>query len=134
MEEHKLSSPIRQDAPGQAVKGDAGKPDLSLLSPIWIFAVAEVLTYGEKKRGRWNWRKGMALSRMLAAALRHIFQFLNGEDYDFDPNCEDCKKGDCLKHSGKCHLDNAACMLMFARELWETRPDLDDRYKPEVKK
>ncbi len=129
---------LRQDAPGEGVKGDNGKPDLSLLSPIWVFGVASTLTYGAKKRGAHNWRKGIKTTRLVAGALRHIFQFIGGEDYDFDANCPDCqahKAGGepCEKHSGQHHLDCASCNLMFARELLTTRPDLDDRYKGEPK-
>lgn len=130
-----VSEVLKQDAPGQGVKGDAGKPDLSLLSTIWIFGVADVLTYGKVKRGAHNWRKGLAITRLCAGSLRHIFQFLGGEDIDRDDNCEGCQNFDktgehCTKHSNKHHLDCASCNLMFARELLVTRPDLDDRYKP----
>lgn len=129
------SSALRQDAPGQGVKGDAGKPDLSLLSAIWIFGVGDVLTYGSQKRGAHNWRKGLAITRLMSGALRHIFQFLAGEDIDRDDNCPDCQRFDktgehCTKHSNKHHLFCASCNLMFASELLVTRPDLDDRYKP----
>jgi hypothetical protein len=123
------TTPLRQDSPNEGVKGDSGKPDLSLLSPTWIFGVGEVLTYGAEKRGAHNWRKGLKITRLCAGALRHIFQFLAGEDLDRDPSCEGCKANDCLKHSGLHHLDCASCNLMFARELLVTRPELDDRYK-----
>jgi hypothetical protein len=99
----------------QGVKHDTEKPDLSLVSSIWITGVARVLTFGKKKYAAHNWRKGIETSRLLAACLRHIFAFLSGEDRD--------------PETGECHLDHASCCLMFARELWETRPDLDDRYK-----
>jgi len=129
-------NPLRQDAPGQGVKGDAGKPDMALLSPIWLFGVAEVLTYGAKKRGAHNWRKGIAITRLVAGALRHILQFLSGEDLDHDPNCKGCAEATpenpCAAHSGKHHLLCASCNLMFAVELLQTRPDLDDRYKGEA--
>ena len=133
-------SALRLDAPGQGVKGDAGKPDMSLLSSIWLFGVADVLTYGSKKRGAHNWRKGLAITRLCSGALRHIFQFLKGEDIDRDDNCPGCQAFDkdptnlCPNHSNKHHLDCAACNLMFARELLVTRPDLDDRYKIEPSK
>jgi hypothetical protein len=129
-------------------KDDADKPDLSLLSPIWINGIGKVLNFGAKKyatykecnctpspdnyhqyhcelgqikeSGKNNWRKGIALSRLLAAALRHIFAFIGGEDKDPETKF--------------CHLDHASVCLMFAREIWETRPDLDDRYKIEKAK
>lgn len=102
---------------GVAVKHDQEKPDLSLFSPIWIMGVGRVLSFGAKKYSSHNWRRGFKICRCLAAALRHIFAFIGGEDLD--------------PESGECHLDHASCMIMFARELWQTRPDLDDRYKEE---
>lgn len=65
--------------------------------------------------GKNNWRKGIAQSRLLGAALRHILAHMWGQDYD--------------EESGLRHLYHASCCLMFASELIETRPDLDDRYK-----
>lgn len=63
-------------------KHDTGKPDLSLLSPSFIFGLGAVLDFGAKKYAAHNWHKGIALSRPMAAALRHIFAFLSGEDLD----------------------------------------------------
>lgn len=128
------SNALRQDAPNEGLKGDAGKPDLSLLSPIWMFGMGRVLTYGAKKRGAHNWRKGLKITRLCAGALRHIFQFLKGENIDRDDSCDGCKNYDktkepCANHSNEHHLYCAGCNLMFASELLETRPDLDDRYK-----
>lgn len=123
------NSLLRRDSPNEGIKGDAGKPDLSLLSPIWIMGVGATLSYGALKRGAHNWRKGLKITRLCAGALRHIFQFLSGEDHDRDENCPGCQNNDCVKHSGQHHLDCASCNLMFARELVVTRPDLDDRYK-----
>ncbi len=106
----------------QATKHDQEKIRVELLSPIWLFGVGRVLTFGAQKYAAHNWRKGLELSRVLGACLRHVLAFLGGEDRD--------------PESGLPHLDHAGCCLMFARELWETRPDLDDRYKqpkpPEV--
>lgn len=99
------------------VKHDGEKPDMSLLSPTWLFGVARVLTFGKRKYAAHNWRQGLALSRLLAAALRHIFAFLAGEDRD--------------PETGECHLDHASCCLMFARETWEMRPEFDDRWRPD---
>jgi hypothetical protein len=107
----------RRNVEKGAIKHDDGKNDLSLLSPIWILGVGRVLTFGKRKYDAHNWRKGMALSRLLAAALRHIFAFIGGEDRD--------------PETGECHLDHASCCLMFAREMWERRQDCDDRYRPD---
>jgi hypothetical protein len=99
------------------MKHDQEKIQLDLLSAQWIFGVGRVLTFGAKKYAAHNWRRGAALSRYLAACLRHVFAFLGGEDND--------------PETGLSHLYHASCCLMFASELHQSRPDLDDRYKPE---
>lgn len=98
-----------------AVKYDGGKIQLELLSPSWINGVGRVLTFGAKKYAAHNWRQGLARSRLLGAALRHVFAYLDGEDLD--------------QESGLPHLHHASCCLMFASELHETHPKLDDRWK-----
>ncbi len=101
-------------------KDDAEKPKVELLSARWLLGVGSVLSFGAKKYAAHNWRKGIARSRLLGAGLRHIFAYLGGEDNDAE--------------SGLSHLHHASCCLMFASELHETRPDLDDRWKPEPPK
>lgn len=98
-------------------KDDGEKIRVELISPMWLLGIAKVLTFGAKKYAAHNWRKGIEISRLIGAALRHILAFLMGEDIDPD--------------SGLPHLHCASCELMFASELVVTRPDLDDRYKPE---
>lgn len=97
------------------VKFDEEKPDLSLLSPIAIFKIAEVMSYGSKKYDSHNWRKGFKFSRVLAAILRHLFSYLRGENKD--------------PESGLSHLGHAACGIFFLLEFEETHPEMDDRYK-----
>lgn len=97
------------------IKHDSEKPDLSLFSRVWLLGVGAVLTFGKRKYAAHNWRKGIEISRLISAALRHILAFNAGEDLD--------------PETGLSHLDHASCCIMFARELIETRPDLDDRYK-----
>lgn len=101
------------------VKFDEGKAQVDLLSTIWLLGVSQVLTFGAKKYASHNWRKGISRSRLMAAAMRHILAYNNGEDVD--------------PETGLSHLDHASCCLMFARELHETKPDTDDRYKGELK-
>jgi hypothetical protein len=81
--------------------------------------IAEVMTYGKKKYSAHNWRGGLSYSRLLAAALRHIFAYLGGESKD--------------PETGLSHLGHASCCLMMLLEFETTRPDLDDRYKEPTK-
>lgn len=102
------------------VKFDNEKPDMSLLSSIAVLKVAEVMTFGKRKYSANNWRGGIAYTRLLAAALRHIFAYLGGESKD--------------PESGISHLAHACCCLFMILEFEVTRPELDDRYKPEQAK
>lgn len=101
-------------------KDDGEKVRLDLLSSRWVMGVGAVLTFGAHKYAAHNWRKGLAISRLLGACLRHVFAFVGGEDRDPETQLS--------------HLYHASCCLMFASELHETRPDLDDRYKTELPK
>lgn len=100
-------------------KFDDNKVDMSLLSPIALTKIGQVMTYGKKKYSANNWRKGLAWSRVLAAAIRHILSYLGGEDKDSE--------------TGLSHIAHAACCLMFLLEFEETHKNLDDRYKGENK-
>lgn len=103
----------------KGVKHDQEKPDMALLSSIAMTRIAEVMSYGKKKYSAHNWRGGILYGRLLAACLRHVFAFLGGESVD--------------PETGLSHLAHASCCLMMLLEFETTRPDLDDRYKPEVK-
>lgn len=100
---------------GGGIKHDQDKARLDLLSGIWLTGVGKVLAFGAKKYAAHNWRKGLERSRLLGAALRHIFSYLDGEDLDAETSL--------------LHLYHASCCLMFASELHETRRDTDDRWK-----
>ncbi len=94
-------------------KYDNGKPNLSLLPARAIMELGKVLSYGEEKYGAHNWRKGIKFSRNIAAALRHIFKHLSGEDIDPESGC--------------LHLAHCCVDLMFILEYLGIRSDLDDR-------
>lgn len=101
------------------VKHDQGKADMSLLSNIALVKVAQVMTYGKSKYSAHNWRGGFAWSRPLAAAARHLYAYIGGEDKD--------------PETGLSHLAHCICCLMFILEFEETHKELDDRYKVENK-
>ncbi len=100
------------------MKYDSEKPDYSLLSSVAIEELSKVLSFGKKKYAAHNWRKGIAISRLIAAALRHLFALLRGET--FDPE------------TGLHHAAHCMCCCMFIIELMSTNPGLDDRYVVEV--
>jgi hypothetical protein len=122
--EHKLQYLTfisRSDTQEQSVgiKHDQSKPPMDLLPYDSLEEVAKVLGFGAKKYERANWAKGINQSRLIAAALRHIGQFNNGEDFD--------------KESETLHLANAACNLLFAIWMYKNRPDMDDRWVKSIK-
>jgi hypothetical protein len=103
---------------GTALKFDQHKLPLNLLSTEAMNQTAAVLAFGAQKYAAHNWRAGFAWSRPLAAAMRHITAFNDGED--------------CDPESGLSHLAHAACCIMFLLEFEKTHPHLDDRYKPNL--
>ncbi len=87
---------------GGALKYDQNKPDFTFLSYEMMEAIASVRAFGAKKYSRDNWKKGGEnwTSRNLAAAMRHIVKYNNGEQIDTE--------------SGLSHLWHAACALEHA--------------------
>jgi hypothetical protein len=105
---------------GGAMKFDDNKLPVNLLSSEALLQTAAVLKFGADKYHAHNWRDGFAWSRPLAAAMRHIMAYNDGEDKD--------------PESGLSHLAHAACCIMFLLEFEKTHPHLDDRYKVDVHK
>jgi deoxyuridine 5'-triphosphate nucleotidohydrolase len=99
---------------GGALKYDSSKTDFSLLPLAALESEARSLMYGEKKYGRDNWRKGTESHRLIAAAMRHLHAYNEGEDND--------------PESGVSHLGHArACLGMLlgtiaAGTVKDTRP------------
>ena len=101
-------------------KFDLGKPRMDLISALATTYLAKVLTFGANKYEAHNWRNGIPLSKLIAAAERHITAIKAGIDYDAE--------------SGLPHAAHLMCEAMF---LIEASLDnaLDDRYhyNPEMK-
>ncbi len=101
-------------------KYDQKKPPMHLISTKALVGLADVLGYGEQKYSAQNWRSGIAWSRNISAALRHLLAFNDGIDIDVE--------------SGLPHVDHAFCCLMFLCEYYRTHKHLDDRYKPKKRR
>lgn len=116
---HKFSFTYKEPTPQitetTAIKFDKDKLPLNLISTQALNQIAAVLKFGADKYAEHNWRKGFAWSRPLAAALRHITAFNDGEDKD--------------PESGLSHIAHAMCCLMFILEFEKTHTELDDRWK-----
>jgi hypothetical protein len=104
----------------EGIKHDADKPRMDLLPYDALIEVAKVLTFGAKKYTAGNWAKGIQMSRLIAAAERHLGEFKEGRDTDAE--------------SGIGHLAHAACNMLFAIWMQKHRPELDNRWIHESRK
>lgn len=100
------------------LKFDGGKPPMSLIDRYAIEQIAMVLAFGAQKYDAHNWRKGIAYSRLIDAALRHLYAFADGEDLD--------------PESGLPHIAHAGCCIVFLLGMMNAHPELDDRYLAEA--
>lgn len=99
---------------------DEGKPPLANLPWAGIREVAMVQLYGHKKYSDWNnYRKGMEVSRNLSCAIRHISEYMDGNNLDSE--------------SGRSHLAHAACRILFVLQNEKDGTAIDDRFKPTKK-
>lgn len=99
------------------LKLDTGKPMMGLVPSAALMEVAKVMTFGAEKYTPNNWRGGFDYSRLYDAGLRHIHQYIDGEDKD--------------PESKLSHIAHAACcMLMLLEHELKGYGD-DDRYKDE---
>jgi len=96
-------------------KHDTGKPRISLIPSDALNETAKAFGFGASKYGDHNFRSGIAISRLLDAAYRHITAFKEGEDLD--------------PESGNTHLGHALASLSMATFMYFRRPDFDDRWK-----
>lgn len=80
-------------------KESDGKPQMDLIPPIVLQALAEILTFGGQKYEPYNWTKGLPWSKVYAALQRHLNSWWGGERYD--------------KETNKSHLWHAVCDLAF---------------------
>lgn len=94
-------------------KFDSGKPKLSLLTKESLIAEARVFEYGAKKYDKNNYKKGMAWTRIIDAALRHLMSFNSKEDLD--------------EESGMNHLWHAKACLAMLIYYYENKVGEDDR-------
>lgn len=98
----------------KAIKHDDEKIRLELLSFTFLDEVGKVMTFGAKKYASHNWRNGFQWSRLIGAAMRHLFAFARGEDLD--------------PETGLSHLAHLGCCVMFLFEHYKRKLGTDDRY------
>jgi len=89
---------------------------MHLIPPAALIYEAVVMGLGAKKYGPYNWREHtVALSVYIAAALRHIHSFHDGEDID--------------PESGASHLAHARACLGIILDAQSLGMLVDDRPK-----
>jgi hypothetical protein len=108
----------KYNEPGQAVKFDDGKTRFNLIPFDLLGPVEEAWEFGAKKYSANNWRKGMPWTQPLNAALRHITDYMAGEDLDSE--------------SKQTHIAHAMCCLFMALNNEKHHRDRDDRNKWKV--
>jgi hypothetical protein len=102
--------------PSNGIKHDAGKPPMDLLEWGALEEAAHCMGFGAYKYGADQYKQGMSVDKVLAAALRHISSDLRGEHRD--------------PESGRMHLAHALCCCMMALYLRMTPHKIkrDDRW------
>ncbi|MHB8098104.1 MAG: dATP/dGTP diphosphohydrolase domain-containing protein [Sulfuricurvum sp.] len=61
------------------VKADSNKNQLSLIDPLFITELGQVLTFGASKYSPNNWQLCSDSTRYKDALLRHLYAYLSGE-------------------------------------------------------
>jgi hypothetical protein len=97
----------------QALRYNQGKLKWSLVDWKSLEGLVRVLEMGSKKYAPYNWTKGMPVTEVSESLLRHMFAFLEGEDYD--------------KESLELHLSHVLCNAMFLIHIMREKPEFDDR-------
>lgn len=97
----------------EGIKADGGKPRTDLLPFDALLDVSAVLDYGAKKYAERNWEKGMAWGRLVAALLRHLFDWCRGIELD--------------EESQLPHLAHMACCALMLLALVRRKVGTDDR-------
>lgn len=111
---------MSENQKSEGLKFDQEKPDLTDIPMDAIFEMGRAFSYGQKKYGKNNFRNGMLVSRQLAAALRHIYQHLDGETFD--------------KETKSMHLGNAMASIAMAIYNLKNNPATDDRFIKDLEK
>jgi hypothetical protein len=105
----------QEEKMSEGKKYDDKKPALAYIPKAALEAEGKAFSYGAQKYNPFNYKNGIAVTRTLSAAMRHIIQFLAGEDFD--------------RESGVHHLGCARANLAMALDTLENRPEFDDRFK-----
>lgn len=101
--------------PSGAMKDDKGKRRWRLVPMSSVGDVVDVMEFGSKKYGDWNWYKGFPYLDLYDAAMRHLEAWMDPRQSDY---AEDSKLH---------HFSHAAANLLMLLEQLRTHPELDNR-------
>ena len=106
---------VEETKPEIGKKFDGAKPRMDLMPHEFNIGVSKAFTFGAEKYDAHNFKNGLEMSRLLAAAKRHIELELAGVKID--------------KESGLEHWMLAGASLAMYSFMKTHRPEMDDRYK-----
>ena len=110
----------------KGVKFDALKPSMISVPKDAMYDMGTAFRYGINKYGDdMNYRHGMSVTRQIDAAIRHLYQFLDGENLDMENG---------VPTSGASHLGHAMASIAMAVYNFKTYPEMDDRFHVDKKK
>lgn len=93
---------------GRAIRQPTtGKGRFDLIAPEMLFRLSKWLQKGAEKYAPRNWELGIPISRCVDSAMRHLTQYLDGQ------NDED-------------HISACLCNLMFITYYEEHLPEMQD--------
>ena len=104
----------------QGDRFNEGKLKWSLVPQSSLIPMVQVLEFGAKKYGAYNWVKGLSIRETCESLKRHLDAFMEGEDIDSD--------------SGLSHIGHIQCNALFLSWMMENRKDLDDRINFKISK
>lgn len=117
----------KQQPKKEGLRFNEGKLRYDLFEPFAMQQLAQIFSKGAIKYEPHNWQKGMPWSKCVASMKRHIAAYEAGEDYDYDENCEGCKNGNCVNHTGQLHIAQAAWNALAITSYYKIFPQGDDR-------
>lgn len=92
-----------------------GKPQLSRVLEFGpaLEGVARVMEFGDEKYGRYNWQAGQPYTKCIDSLMRHLTQFMAGEDTD--------------RESSMAHVDHVVVNALMLAFYVHALPEMDDR-------
>lgn len=108
----------------EGYKADESKVRMDLIPPEFIFATADILTFGAEKYSDRNWEKGMKWGRPFGAAMRHLWAWWGGKTV----TNKNFLLGDFDAETRRSHLWHAACCLAFLIAYEARGIGTDDRH------